>query len=159
VGDPEEPESCVYQIFLDGQFLSFVLSRVDFVFRCFGAVPARSLVAQGAAAAQDAGQAIASPCLRRREPEAGGGIAGGGRESDWRPSFARIATRWAKRSRKPERPPDEWHDAVQTDDGSRWHALPQDKFDTLVEYLAKNFGPPGCRALRRETSPRRRSVA
>jgi cytochrome c5 len=34
---------------------------------------------------------------------------------------------------------DDWHDAVQTmmDRGAR---LPQDKFDTLVQYLAKNFG-------------------
>jgi len=36
--------------------------------------------------------------------------------------------------------PDDWHDTVQTmmDRGAR---LPQDKFDILVQYLAKNFGP------------------
>jgi cytochrome c5 len=35
---------------------------------------------------------------------------------------------------------DDWHDTVQTmmDRGAR---LPQDKFDILVQYLAKNFGP------------------
>jgi len=36
--------------------------------------------------------------------------------------------------------PDDWHDTVQTmmDRGAR---LPQDKVETLVAYLAKNFGP------------------
>jgi cytochrome c5 len=36
--------------------------------------------------------------------------------------------------------PDDWHDTVQTmmDRGAR---LPQDKVDTLVAYLVKNFGP------------------
>jgi cytochrome c5 len=36
--------------------------------------------------------------------------------------------------------PDDWHDTVQTmmDRGAR---IPQDKVDTLVAYLAKNFGP------------------
>ena len=36
--------------------------------------------------------------------------------------------------------PDDWHDTVQTmmDRGAR---LPQDKFDILVQYLVKNFGP------------------
>jgi hypothetical protein len=41
---------------------------------------------------------------------------------------------------KARKAPDDWHDTVQLmmDRGAR---LPQDKFDTLVEYLAKNFGP------------------
>jgi cytochrome c5 len=41
---------------------------------------------------------------------------------------------------KARKAPDDWHDTVQLmmDRGSR---LPQDKFDTLVQYLAKNFGP------------------
>jgi cytochrome c5 len=41
---------------------------------------------------------------------------------------------------KAHKDPDDWHDTVQTmmDRGAR---LPQDKFDTLVQYLAKNFGP------------------
>jgi cytochrome c5 len=41
---------------------------------------------------------------------------------------------------KARKAPDDWHDTVQLmmDRGAR---LPQDKFDTLVQYLAKNFGP------------------
>jgi len=41
---------------------------------------------------------------------------------------------------KARKDPDDWHDTVQLmmDRGAR---LPQDKFDTLVQYLAKNFGP------------------
>jgi cytochrome c5 len=41
---------------------------------------------------------------------------------------------------KARKNPDDWHDTVQTmmDRGAR---LPQEKFDTLVQYLAKNFGP------------------
>ena len=41
---------------------------------------------------------------------------------------------------KARKSPDDWKDTVQLmlDRGAR---LPQDKFDTLVEYLAKNFGP------------------
>ena len=41
---------------------------------------------------------------------------------------------------KARKDPDEWHDTVQLmmDRGAR---LPPDKFDTLVQYLAKNFGP------------------
>jgi mono/diheme cytochrome c family protein len=41
---------------------------------------------------------------------------------------------------KARKAPDDWHDTVQTmmDRGAR---LPQDKFEILVRYLAKNFGP------------------
>jgi len=41
---------------------------------------------------------------------------------------------------KARKAPDDWHDTVQLmmDRGAR---LPQEKFDTLVQYLAKNFGP------------------
>ncbi len=41
---------------------------------------------------------------------------------------------------KAKKGPDDWHDTVQLmmDRGAR---LPQDKFDILVLYLAKNFGP------------------
>jgi cytochrome c5 len=41
---------------------------------------------------------------------------------------------------KARKAPDDWHETVQLmmDRGAR---LPQDKFDTLVQYLAKNFGP------------------
>ena len=41
---------------------------------------------------------------------------------------------------KARKTPDDWHDTVQTmmDRGAR---LPQEKFDTLVQYLAKNFAP------------------
>lgn len=41
---------------------------------------------------------------------------------------------------KARKAPDDWHDTVQLmmDRGAR---LPQEKFDPLVQYLAKNFGP------------------
>jgi cytochrome c5 len=41
---------------------------------------------------------------------------------------------------KARKAPDDWHDTVQTmmDRGAR---LPQEKFDILVQYLVKNFGP------------------
>jgi hypothetical protein len=41
---------------------------------------------------------------------------------------------------KAKKAADDWHDTVETmmDRGAR---LPQDKIDTLVAYLAKNFGP------------------
>jgi len=57
---------------------------------------------------------------------------------------------------KARKAPDDWHDTVQLmmDRGSR---LPQDKFDTLVQYLAKNFGPQANRA-RCRVHARRSSV-
>jgi cytochrome c5 len=99
------------------------------------AVPSRSL-AQGAAAAQDAGQAttsLASPTQPKPAVELpeGDGKAIATEFCQDCHTLANVA--------KARKAPDDWHDAVQTmmDRGAR---LPQDKFDTLVQYLAKNFG-------------------
>jgi cytochrome c5 len=105
---------------------------------CFAvlAVPSKSL-AQGAAAPQDAGQSIASPASPTQPKPAVELPEGDGKA---------IATEFCQDCHtlanvaKARKAPDDWHDAVQTmmDRGAR---LPQDKFDTLVQYLAKNFGP------------------
>jgi len=105
---------------------------------CFAvlAVPSKSL-AQGEAAAQDAGPATTSPASPTQPkpvvelPEGDGKAIATEFCQDCH-TLANVA--------KARKAPDEWHDAVQTmmDRGAR---LPQDKFDTLVQYLAKNFGP------------------
>ena len=105
---------------------------------CFGvlAVPSKSL-AQGEGSAQVAGQATASPASPTQPkpvvelPEGDGKAIATEFCQDCH-TLANVA--------KARKAPDEWHDAVQTmmDRGAR---LPQDKFDTLVQYLAKNFGP------------------
>ena len=100
------------------------------------AVPSRSL-AKGGAAAQDAGQATTSPASPSQPTPAVELPEGDGKA---------IATEFCQDCHKltnvakARKAPDEWHDTVQLmmDRGAR---LPQDKFDTLVQYLAKNFGP------------------
>ena len=100
------------------------------------AVPSRSL-AQGGAAAQDSGQATTSPASPSQPAPAVELPEGDGKA---------IATEFCQDCHKltnvakARKAPDEWHDTVQLmmDRGAR---LPQDKFDTLVQYLAKNFGP------------------
>ncbi len=100
------------------------------------AVPSKSL-AQNGPAAQDAGQATtapSSPSLPKPVVELpeGDGKA--------------IATEYCQDCHKltnlmkARKAPDDWRDSLQTmmDRGAR---LPQDKIDTLVQYLAKNFGP------------------
>lgn len=105
---------------------------------CFAvlAVPSKSL-AQGGAAAQDTGPATTSPASPSQPKPAVELPEGDGKA---------IATEYCQDCHtlanvaKARKAPDDWHDAVQTmlDRGAR---LPQDKFDTLVQYLAKNFGP------------------
>jgi len=100
------------------------------------AVPSRSLAKVGAAA-QDAGQATTSPASPSQPTPAVELPEGDGKA---------IATEFCQDCHKltnvakARKAPDEWHDTVQLmmDRGAR---LPQDKFDTLVQYLAKNFGP------------------
>ena len=99
------------------------------------AAPPKSL-AQGEGATQDAGQATTSPSSPTQlkptvELPEGDGKAIATEFCQDCHTLANVA--------KARKAPDEWHDAVQTmmDRGAR---LPQDKFDTLVQYLAKNFG-------------------
>ena len=100
------------------------------------AEPSKGL-AQGEGAAQGAGQATTSPASPTQPkpvvelPEGDGKAIATEFCQDCH-TLANVA--------KARKAPDEWHDAVQTmmDRGAR---LPQDKFDTLVQYLAKNFGP------------------
>jgi cytochrome c5 len=116
---------------------------------CFAvfATPSRSL-AQGEAVAQDAGQANTSPASPS-EPKPAVELPDGDGKA--------IATQFCQDCHKltnvakARKAPDEWHDTVQLmmDRGAR---LPRDKFDTLVLYLAKNFGPQTT-APAAETSP------
>ena len=105
---------------------------------CFAglAAPPKSL-AQGEGAAQDAAQATTSPASPTQPKPVVELPEGDGKA---------IATEFCQDCHtlatvvKARKAPDEWHEAVQLmmDRGAR---LPQDKFDTLVQYLAKNFGP------------------
>lgn len=93
--------------------------------------------AQGGPAAQDAGSAATSPSSPSQPKPAVELPEGDGKA---------IATEYCQDCHKltnltkARKAPDDWHDTVQTmmDRGAR---LPQDKFDILVQYLAKNFGP------------------
>jgi cytochrome c5 len=105
---------------------------------CFAVlgVPSKSL-AQGEGAPRDVGQATASPASPTQPKPAVELPDGDGKA---------IATEFCQDCHtlanvaKARKAPDDWRDAVQLmmDRGAR---LPQDKFDTLVQYLAKNFGP------------------
>jgi mono/diheme cytochrome c family protein len=94
-------------------------------------------LAQNGPATQDAGQAAAAPAPPPQPKPAVELPDGDGKA---------IATEYCQDCHKltnltkARKNPDDWHDTVQTmmDRGAR---LPQEKFDTLVQYLAKNFGP------------------
>jgi cytochrome c5 len=100
------------------------------------AVPSKSH-AQSGTAPQDSGQAIVAPASPSQPKPVVELPEGEGKA---------IATEFCQDCHKltnvtkAKKDPDDWHDTVQLmmDRGAR---LPQDKFDTLVEYLAKNFGP------------------
>jgi len=102
----------------------------------FLAMPLKSL-SQSGAAPQDAGRATTAPTSPSFPKPAVELPEGDGKA---------IATEFCQDCHKltnvvkAQKAPDDWHDTVQLmmDRGAR---LPQDKFDTLVQYLAKNFGP------------------
>jgi cytochrome c5 len=112
-----------------GIFLALILSFVL-------ATPSRSL-AQSGTPPQDSGQGTAAPAPPSQPKPAVELPDGDGKA---------IATEFCQDCHKltnvvkARKAPDEWHDAVQLmlDRGAR---LPQDKFEILVQYLAKNFGP------------------
>jgi cytochrome c5 len=103
---------------------------------CFLAAPSKSL-AQSGQLAQDAGQATTAPNSPSR-PKPAVELP----EGDGKP----IATEYCQDCHKltnlmkARKATEDWRDSVQTmmDRGAR---LPQDKVDTLIQYLAKNFGP------------------
>jgi hypothetical protein len=100
------------------------------------AAPSKSH-AQSGTAPQDSGQAIVVPASPSQPKPVVELPEGDGKA---------IATEFCQDCHKltnvtkARKAPDDWHDTVQLmmDRGAR---LPQDKFDTLVEYLVKNFGP------------------
>ena len=123
---------------------NFIFSRLGtliFAFVLFlglvGWTPPSETFAQGAPAAQDAGSAATSPSSPI-QPKPTVELPDGDGKA--------IATEYCQDCHKltnvvkARKAPDDWHDTVQTmmDRGAR---LPQDKFDILVQYLAKNFGP------------------
>ena len=100
------------------------------------ATPSKSL-AQSGTPPQDSGQGTAAPASPSQPKPAVELPEGDGKA---------IATDFCQDCHKltnvvkARKAPDEWRDAIQLmlDRGAR---LPQDKIDTLVQYLAKNFGP------------------
>jgi cytochrome c5 len=127
-------------VYLPNHILS---RRVSFIFSLgsiFGlvvlAAPSKSL-AQTATAPSDSGPAAMAPTSPSPTQPAVELPDGDGKA---------IATQFCQDCHrltnvvKARKAPDDWHDTVQLmmDRGAR---LPQDKFDTLVQYLAKNFGP------------------
>jgi len=115
---------------------SLIISLVSILGFAVLAVPTRSH-AQSGTAPQDSGQATmtpASPSPAKPVVELP--------EGDGKAIAAEFCQDCHKLTivTKAKKDSDDWHDTVQLmmDRGAR---LPQDKFDTLVEYLAKNFGP------------------
>ena len=103
------------------------------------AMPSKSR-AQNEATPQDSGQGTVNPASPSQPKPAVELPEGDGKA---------IATEFCQDCHKlsnltaSRKTPDDWHDTVQTmmDRGAR---IPQDKVDTLVAYLAKNFGPKGA---------------
>jgi hypothetical protein len=99
--------------------------------------PQPNSLAQNGPATQDAGQAAAA-LAPPPQPKPAVELPDGDGKA--------IATEYCQDCHKltnltkARKNPDDWHDTVQTmmDRGAR---LPQEKFDMLVQYLAKNFGP------------------
>ncbi len=93
--------------------------------------------AQSGPVVQDAGQATMAPASPSQPKPVAELPEGDGKA---------IATEYCQDCHKltnlmkARKAPDDWRDSVQTmmDRGAR---LPQDKVDTLIQYLAKNFGP------------------
>ena len=134
-------------------FIFFRLGILIFAFVLFlgfaGWAPPSETFAQGAPAAQDAGSAATSPSLPI-QPKATVELPDGDGQA--------IATEYCQDCHKltnvvkARKAPDDWHDTVQTmmDRGAR---LPQDKVETLVAYLVKNFGPKADNAPSGNSSP------
>jgi cytochrome c5 len=115
---------------------TLLITPVLFLVFAVSADPSRTF-AQNQPAAQQTGPATAAPASPSQPKPATELPEGDGKA---------IATEYCQDCHKlsnltaSRKTPDDWHDTVQTmmDRGAR---IPQDKVDTLVAYLAKNFGP------------------
>jgi len=115
---------------------SFIIALASVLGFAVLAMPSKSR-AQNEATPQDSGQGTVTPAPPSQPKPAVELPEGDGKA---------IATEFCQDCHKlanlakARKAPDDWHDTVQLmmDRGAR---LPQDKFDTLVQYLAKNFGP------------------
>jgi len=115
---------------------TLLITPVLFLVFAVSVDPSRTF-AQNQPAAQQSGPATTAPASPSQPKPAAELPEGDGKA---------IATEYCQDCHKlsnltaSRKTPDDWHDTVQTmmDRGAR---LPQDKFDILVQYLAKNFGP------------------
>ena len=115
---------------------TFLIISVLFLFFAVSAGPSKTF-AQNQPAAQQTGPATTPPASPT-QPKPGAELPEGDGKA--------IATEYCQDCHKlsnltaSRKSPDDWHDTVQTmmDRGAR---IPQDKVDTLIAYLVKNFGP------------------
>jgi cytochrome c5 len=115
---------------------TFLITPVLFLAFAVSDGPSRTF-AQNQPTAQQTGPATTAPASPSQPKPAVGLPEGDGKA---------IATEYCQDCHKlsnltqSRKTPDDWHDTVQTmmDRGAR---LPQDKVDTLIAYLVKNFGP------------------